>query len=190
LLALRLRVLEGIAELLVALALLRGALPESLELASRVGALRLQLPHSRRGIRGRVLVDGVEDGDERRLRGGGFGLDGVDRPYRVFVQAALLRRGAVLVLRVRARAVGFVRARALLVGAASSSASRRRLCPATTASPPASSKSLRRNGSLTSDVDGIGGEGSTLDAPVRLAMETMSSWSVFHSVATALRRDS
>ena len=117
LLALRLRVLEGIADLLVALALLRGALPESLELASRVGALRLQLPHSRRGIRGRVLVDGVEDGDERRLRGGGFGLDGVDRPYRVFVQAALLRRGAVLVFRVRARAV-VVRARALLVGAA------------------------------------------------------------------------
>ena len=117
LLALRLRVLEGIADLLVALALLRGALPESLELASRVGALRLQLPHSRRGIRGCVLVDGVEDGDERRLRGGGFGLDGIHRPYRVFVQAALLRRGAVLVFRVRARAV-VVRARALLVGAA------------------------------------------------------------------------
>ena len=118
LLALRLRVLEGIAELLVAFALLRGALPESLELASRVGALRLQLPHSQRGISGCVLVDGVEDGDERRLRGGGFGLDGVDRPYRVFVQAALLRRGAVLVLRVRARAVVRVRVRALLVGAA------------------------------------------------------------------------
>lgn len=78
-----------------------------------------------------------------------------------------------------------------LLAPPSSSASRRRLCPATTASPPASSKSLRRNGSLTSDVDGIGGgEGSTLDAPVRLAMETMSSWSVFHSVATVLRRDS